>query len=564
MDTKWTNAVDRNDPLHDYPRPQMVREGWMSLNGIWEYAITDDKVIPEQFDGPICVPFSPESALSLVGKAPGAGQYLWYRRTVSLSGDLTEKRVILHFGAVDQKADVWVNEKQVVSHTGGYLPFEADITSALTGEEAVIVVRVTDDTDASWHTRGNQSKKTEGRGHTAQSGIWQTVWLETVPQSYVRALRITPYFDDAEVDIAADLVGSEPAFVHFNGRSYELPALIPVPDFEAWSPENPKLYGFTVTCGEDRVESYFAMRKFSVGPGENGVPRLLLNNKPYFQNGVLDGGFWPDGLYTAPTDEAMRSDILTAKACGFNMIRKHRKVEPLRWYHHCDTLGMLVWQDMPCGGGPWPASVVSVPLYTRRHLSDSDYARFGRGEELGRREFQDELVEMVIALYNCPCIAMWVLFDEGRGQFDAAAMTDAVRFVDNTRTVDHASGWHDQGAGDVRSEHVSSRPYRFRADEKGRAVVLSSFGSRVCRIREHSVPGRVVGGRRYASAERLREEIKELYAGQILPAAGQGLSAAVYAQLCDVENEENGLVTFDRQIMKIAPDEMKAIVLQEK
>jgi len=559
MNTEWTSTVSAMNPLPEYPRPQLVRESWMSLNGLWEYAITADRTVPETFDGYITVPFSPEAPLSGVQKTLESGQYLWYRRTLTLPESFAGRRVILHFGAVDQTADVWVNGIHVVSHVGGYLPFDAEITKTLGEGEFTVIVRVTDDTDESFHTRGKQKTKRGGIWYTPQSGIWQSVWIESVPKSYVRALRITPHFDDAEVDVTADVVGSESAFAVFGGERYELPALIPVPDFEAWSPEHPKLYPFSVECGEDRVESYFAMRKFSVEADEAGVPRLFLNNKPYFHKGLLDQGYWPDGLYTAPTDEALCRDILLAKESGFNMLRKHIKVEPLRWYYHCDRLGMLVWQDMPCGGGSYSPAVVTAPLFTGHHLSDSLYARFGRADELGRREFADELCDMVNHLYNCPCIAMWVIFNEGWGQFDAKQMTDAVRFIDNTRTIDHASGWHDQGCGDVKSVHVYFRPYRFRPDKKGRAVVLSEFGGYARAEEGHLFGKKTFGYKLYDSVDALSAALEKLFSRQIRPAKEKGLAAAVYTQLSDVEDEINGLVTYDRRVVKIEPERMRQI-----
>ncbi len=560
MNTPWTDSVDRRAPLPEYPRPQMVRERWMSLNGEWEYAFSDSKVIPEKFDGAITVPFSPETFLSGVGRKLEAGRYLWYRRALTLPEEFRGRRLILHFGAVDQTADVWINGEHLASHVGGYLPFEADIKAAPGDGRLSVVVRVTDDTDGGFHTRGKQKTKRGGIWYTPQSGIWQSVWLEAVPRSFIRALRITPFFDDAEVDITADVVGAERACAHFGGQSYELPARIPVPDFEAWSPEHPKLYDFTVSCGEDEVKSYFAMRKFSVDRDAAGVPRLFLNNEPYFHNGVLDQGYWPDGLYTAPTDEALCRDILAAKESGFNMLRKHIKVEPLRWYYHCDRLGMLVWQDMPCGGGRYSPAVVAAPLVTGVHLRDNAYGVFGRSDEAGRMEFQNELIDMVNHLYNCPCIAMWVIFNEGWGQFDAKKMTDAVRFVDNTRTIDQASGWHDQGTGDVKSEHVYFRPYRFRADRKGRAVVLSEFGGYAHAVEGHCWGGKSFGYKKLESGERLAASLEELYQKQIRPAKERGLAAAVYTQLSDVEDEINGLLTYDRAVVKTDPARMRAIV----
>lgn len=560
MNTVWTDAVDLNNPLPEYPRPQLARRGWMSLNGPWDYAINDSTRFPREFDGQIIVPFSPETALSGVKREVKSGEYLWYRREIIVPPAFSGKRIILHFGAVDQTAVVWVNSSQVINHTGGYLPFEADVTEAIEDGVMLITVRVSDDTEKGGHTRGKQKTRRGGIWYTPQSGIWQSVWMEAVPECYVKNLRVTPLFDQGSVEIAAEIVGEEPAYAGFNGRSYLLPAEIPVPDFEAWSPENPRLYGFTVTCGEDEVQSYFAMRKFSVEQDERGVPRLFLNNRPYFQNGVLDQGYWPDGLYTAPTDEAMIYDISAAKAMGFNMLRKHIKVEPLRWYYHCDRLGMLVWQDMPNGGGSYNAAVVSAPLVTGVHIKDGAYALFARGDKEARAEFRAELAEMVRHLYNCPCVSMWVIFNEGWGQFDAADMLELVRSIDKTRPIDHASGWHDQGVGQVKSEHVYFRRYSFKPDKKGRAVLLSEFGGYGHRVLGHCFGNKDFGYKKFEMPAQLEIAIEELYQGQIGPARLQGLSAAVYTQLADVEDELNGLLTYDRKVAKIAPEVVRKLI----
>lgn len=560
MNTVWTDAVDLNNPLPEYPRPQLARRGWMSLNGPWDYAINDSTRFPREFDGQIIVPFSPETGLSGVKRGIKSGEYLWYRREIIVPPAFSGKRIILHFGAVDQTAVVWVNSSQVINHTGGYLPFEADVTEAIEDGVMLITVRVSDDTEKGGHTRGKQKTRRGGIWYTPQSGIWQSVWMEAVPECYVKNLRVTPLFDQGSVEIAAEIVGEEPAYAGFNGRSYLLPAEIPVPDFEAWSPENPRLYGFTVTCGEDEVQSYFAMRKFSVEQDERGVPRLFLNNRPYFQNGVLDQGYWPDGLYTAPTDEAMIYDISAAKAMGFNMLRKHIKVEPLRWYYHCDRLGMLVWQDMPNGGGSYNAAVVSAPLVTGVHIKDGAYALFARGDKEARAEFRAELAEMVRHLYNCPCVAIWVIFNEGWGQFDAADMLELVRSIDKTRPIDHASGWHDQGVGQVKSEHVYFRRYSFKPDKKGRAVLLSEFGGYGHRVLGHCFGNKDFGYKKFEMPAQLEIAIEELYQGQIGPARLQGLSAAVYTQLADVEDELNGLLTYDRKVAKIAPEVVRKLI----
>lgn len=563
LKTPWTDSVNPDCPLPEYPRPQMARRSWLNLNGRWECAFSESSRQPNAYDGTIIVPFSPETELSGVNRALGKNEYLWYRRSFKLPEDFKGKRILLHFDAVDRDAYVWVNGDPVIRHIGGYLPFSAEITDCLDGNEITIVVRVSDDTDASYHTRGKQKTKRGGIWYTPQSGIWQTVWLEAVPDTYIKQLKITPNFDEAYLDVSAEVDGGEPAYAVFNRCSYELPAKIPVPDFVPWSPENPRLYGFSVFCGEDEVRSYFAMRKIHVAKDNKGVPRLFLNNEPYFQNGLLDQGYWPDGLYTPATDEAMIYDISMAKAMGFNMLRKHIKVEPLRWYYHCDRYGMLVWQDMPNGGGNYNPLVVTAPVLTGLSIRDRAYGLFGRKSYEGREEFKQELLDMVEHLYNCPCIVMWVPFNEGWGQFDAHKIYELVSRADRSRIVDHASGWHDQGVGKVRSHHIYFRPYKFKLDKNGRAVLLSEFGGYSHQVLGHCFNNKYFGYKKFETPAQLEFALENLYQNEIAPAYRQGLSAAVYTQLSDVEDELNGLLSYDRCVVKIAPEIMKDIVSVE-
>ena len=538
----------------EYPRPQMERDTWINLCGPWDYAITRTAAPPKTWDGTITVPFSPEAPASGVNRTLAPGEYLWYHRRVTFP---TGGKVLLHFGAVDQRAVVWCNGWEIGSHTGGYTPFTVDITDTLEdGREADILVAVRDDTDASPLARGKQKTQRGGIWYTPQSGIWQPVWAETVPERYIKKLRIEPDFDSAAVTVTAEPGGT----VLFQDRAYESPARIPVPDMIPWSPENPHLYEFTVTLGEDRVKSYFAMRKFSAQDG-----KLYLNNEPYFHNGVLDQGYHPDGLYTYPSDEAMVDDIQLAKSLGFNTLRKHIKVEPLRWYYHCDRLGMLVWQDMPNGGdGQYRMGVIQLPAVgLGQGLKDDKYARFARADRLGRRQFETELREMIDTLYNCPCIAMWVPFNEGWGQFDAARIRELVKSLDPSRTVDHASGWHDQGGGETQSLHVYFRKYKYEPDAEGRAVLLSEFGGYNLRVAGHTFNDKDFGYSRCRNAQALEKKLRRLYEQQITPAKRAGLAAAIYTQLTDVEDELNGFVTYDRQVVKLPTETVGKIVNME-
>ena len=534
----------------EYPRPQMVRSAWDNLCGTWDWAITDSPRRPPVWDGEILVPFSPEAPASGVGRNLQPGEYLWYRRAASFSP--AGGRILLHFGAVDQLASVFVNGKEVGSHYGGYTPFTIDITDALNADGgAEIVLAVRDDSEASALAHGKQRRERGGIWYTPQSGIWQPVWAERVPAEYIRSLRITPRYDEAVVEIDAVPGGT----VHFAGGEYTCPARVPVPDFEPWSPEHPKLYDFTVTLGEDEVKSYFAMRKFSV---ENGA--LRLNNEPYFHNGVLDQGYNPDGLMTYLSDADMLRDIQLAKSFGFNTIRKHSKLEPLRWYYHCDRIGMLVWQDMPPGGDPFSPPLIHGPLFVDFPMRDDRYRTFGRADAVGRMRFLDEMREMVAALYNCPCIALWSPFNEGWGQFDAVKARELINELDGTRTVDHASGWYDQGGGEVKSVHRYYRAYRFAPDKEGRAVILSEFGGYNLRVRGHAWNEQDFGYSKCRDAKEFEKKLWTLYRKQIAPAKEAGLAAAIYTQLTDVEDELNGFVTYDRKVAKLPPETVRAIV----
>ena len=582
--TVWGSNIDPNNILAEYPRPQLRRSNYTILNGYWNYNITKEEVKPPYYDGKILVPFSPESVLSGVNRRLSPGEILWYERPLIIEKKPAGKRLILHFGAVDQTCEVLINYRTVKHHVGGYLPFSADITDYVEEGGNLLTVKVRDVSDISYHSRGKQKLKRGGMFYTAQSGIWQTVWMEWVPETYITSLIITPLPDESMVRITVNVNKPLPAAentgnknliqgkrnyrnffrvdifdkgIKINSYVTNNPTMeIPLTNFTYWSPENPHLYDMIVWAGEDVVESYFGMRKIEVKEDEEGVPRIFLNNKPYFQNGLLDQGYWPDGLYTAPDDEAMIFDISQAKALGFNMLRKHIKIEPLRWYYHCDRLGMLVWQDMVNGGEKYNILVVGYlptlfPGISDR-ISDKWYSLFGRKNAGGRDEWLKECEETVMLLYNSPSIVAWVPFNEGWGQFDAEKVTELIRSLDKTRLIDQASGWYDQKGGDIKSIHNYFHPLKFEKDKHKRAVVLSEFGGYACYIKGHSYSPFVYGYRIYANTKDLEEALQKLYREDIQRMKREGLSGAVYTQLSDVEDEVNGLFTYDRKVCKIS------------
>ena len=563
MLTPWADTLDRAQPLPEYPRPQMVRDSYLNLNGPWSYAITTSAQKPAQADGTILVPFSPESELSGVGHVLQPEEYLWYIRTVTLPDGFNVGRVLLHFGAVDQIATVWCNGVELATHTGGYLPFTVDITEVLAKENTILVC-VRDATNKSQLPRGKQTLHPHGIWYTPQSGIWQTVWLESVPQNYIHSLRVTPLFDAHQVEITVE--GAGQCMIDLEGKRFTfpagVPAHVPVQSFRPWSPEHPTLYPFSVTLGDDTVYSYFAMRKCSVETDKDGVRRLFLNGKPYFHNGLLDQGYWPDGLYTAPSDDALVYDIQLAKDMGFNMLRKHIKVECDRWYYHCDRLGMLVWQDMVNGGSAYKHWFVTylATLMNWNHISFSDDEKhaglLSRLHPEGKDEFRREITETIAFLYNHPSIVVWVPFNEGWGQFDALAVCEQIRTLDSSRLVDHASGWFDQKGGDILSLHYYFLKLKFKPESK-RAAALTEFGGYSLSIPGHSCCKKVYGYKKFNSTGTLTYGYIDLIRQTILPAVKKGIGATVYTQLSDIEEETNGIYTYDREICKIDPDTLR-------
>ncbi len=581
--TRWGRELNADLPLNDYPRPQMRRDSFLNLNGKWEYAILPKQEDFSGYQGTIVVPFSPETLLSGVGRIVTPDDRLYYRRTFTYRR--TNDRALLHFGAVDYECEVTLNGETLGCHRGGYYPFTFDVTDAIREGENELRVSVTDPSETGSQASGKQTSKRGQIWYTPQSGIWQTVWLEEVPENYIVSVKLTPDIDTdvlmAEVTLSGEKQpvtftvldgGEKMTSVSTSGRS----ASIRLSDYRLWSPEDPKLYDLEVTCGKDAVTCYFGMRKFSVGKDEKGFSRLMLNNKPYFQNGLLDQGYWSDGMYTAPSDEAMIYDIQTMKDLGFNMLRKHIKVEPLRWYYHCDRLGMLVWQDMVNGGDPVKQfTVAALPglglaLNTKHagRLPDGpeNYKLFARSDAAGREEYYVDAKRMIDALYNCVSLCLWVPFNEGWGQFDAVKACRFFRENDPTRPIDHASGWHDQGAGDLNSFHIYFTPFRFPKMDRDddRIIALTEFGGF-----SMSTPGHVFntektfGYRIYKTKEDLQKALRHLYVDRIRPLVDKrGLSALVYTEVSDVEDETNGFLTYDREVLKVDAGFMREINAQ--
>ncbi len=553
LSTVFGESLDRNNILPEYPRPQMVRDSYINLNGLWDYAITDTPAKPDCFQGSILVPFSPEASLSGVNRQLKPDEYLWYQTILPVDADalLSDKHLILHFGAVDYLTELYINEKHVLTHEGGYLPFEADITSYLLSGDNFLTLRVRDFTDVRSQARGKQTLKRGGIFYTAQSGIWQSVWMEWVPSSYIKKLQVLANYDTRKVTVHATL--------HVDDIASDIQVVeetvISEDDFHPWSPESPYLYDLRISYKEDTVTSYFALRAFTIEK-RNGIPYFCLNHKPYFLMGVLDQGYWPDGLYTAPSDEALIYDIMTMKNLGFNMLRKHIKVESARWYYHCDRLGMIVCQDMVNGGSAYHMPVISyLPTLCpglASHLKDSHYAALSRKDEKARIQWEKECMETVDYLSFFPSIAIWVPFNEGWGQFNTQRITNLIYHKDNTRLVDSASGWFDQQCGDFISVHNYFRPLTVPVKKWGdRAFFLSEYGGFACHIKNHSSVERVFGYKRYDTLAQFKEAYEELIQKSLYPLRKQGLSGAVFTQLSDVEEEVNGILTYDRKINKL-------------
>lgn len=562
-------------PLNDYPRPYLQRDSFYCLNGFWDLDINqEDKT--ELYSQKILVPFSPECKLSGIEHILQPNEQLHYRLFFTLPEGFVKKRVLLHFEAVDQECKVWLNQKLIGEHCGGYSSFYFDITDHLCDNNE-LKVDVKDQTELLPYARGKQKLSNTGKYksifYKPQSGIWQSVWLESIDEDYITDLKIETLYDKSEVSIT--IAASNPKLsaevILYNGTKQigrkkggvDTPYVFLLKDFEPWTPSNPHLYDIKIKYAFDEVKSYFGMRKISCNKDKNGIRRFFLNNKPFFFNGVLDQGYWPDSLMTNPSDFALIKDISTMKSLGFNTLRKHIKVENRRFYYHCDKLGMLVWQDMPNGGGNYSELFVTelpnVWPYFGRIISDKHYRWFKRSVEKGRELYYQELTNMLCELKNYTSIVEWTPFNEGWGQFDANKVTDYIKKLDNSRLINQACGWFDQHGGDMYSIHN----YRYVLKVKpqlNRVVALTEYGGYAYPIKKHILyPEKIFGYGYCRSAKELTNKYAELIQRDVLPNIEKGLSVIIYTQLSDVEEEVNGLMTYDREVVKVDSEDFNNI-----
>lgn len=568
LKTKWTEKIDVNNVLSEYPRPIMERSDWKNLNGLWDYAILPiGQNEPSKFDGKILVPFAVESSLSGVMKRLGSNNELWYKQDFTVPSNWKNKEILLHFGAVDWKAEVFLNDIKIGTHTGGYTPFSFNITPYLKSGSQKLVVKVWDGTDEGHQPRGKQVRNPEGIWYTPVSGIWQTVWLEPVNSKHIANVVTIPNIDTRKLQIdvctkntnKADIVevilkdGNQvvASGKFANGQNLELG----VPNMKLWSPENPFLYDLEINLHEngkvvDRVKSYTAMRKISAQRDGNGIVRMQLNNKDYFHFGPLDQGWWPDGLYTAPTDEALLYDVQKTKDFGYNMIRKHVKVEPARWYTHCDRVGLLVWQDMPNGG--------SSPHWDmRNYFKGTEMVRSAESEATYRKEWK----EIIDLLKPNPSVVVWVPFNEAWGQFKTDEIAEWTKAYDPSRLVNPASGGNHYRTGDMLDLHHYPGPQMFLYDAE-RANVLGEYGGIGLPLENHLwQTDRNWGYVQFKNSKEVTDEY-EKFAGQLKNYIRNGFSGAVYTQTTDVEGEVNGLMTYDRKVIKLEEDRLRKINLE--
>lgn len=560
-----TNYETGEIPHAEHPTPQNRRESWLCLNGKWNF-YKEDVNGNRLFEEEILVPFSPETLLSGIseGFVLKTGEKLVYNRKFTIGKKLLLGKTVLRFGAVDSECLVYVNGSDVGGHSGGFTAFTLDVTKFLNEGENEITVVCKDEGTRNGDARGKQSDTRGGIWYTPQSGIWQSVWLESMPKEHIDGLKITTDALEKKVTVCSHGGGEQTITVYDNGKeilcqSYQTETTLCY-DFQLWSPENPKLYDCKIeNQAGDVIYSYFGVRSFGKSKDKKGIARLTLNGKPYFFNGVLDQGYWSDGMLTYPCDQAAIDELQMLKDMGFNTVRKHIKLEPMRWYYHCDRLGLVVWQDFVNGGGEYSFWHVAALPFLGFHHRDDDYAYFARENEGGRDAFMRMSEEIVDQLYNCVCIGVWVPFNEGWGQFDSEKVTKWLREKDATRIIDSVSGWHDQGEGktELKSLHTYYTPLKVPKDV--RPVVLSEFGGYSMKTENVFDPEKEFGYKKFKTQKELVSALEKLYLKKLLPLISKGLCGCIYTQVSDVEEEINGLVTYDRKIVKVPIAAMRKI-----
>jgi len=572
--TQWAEKINKRSPLCEYPRPQMIRDNWQSLNGIWDYAVTKKQTsCPENMDGIIVVPYAIESNLSSVCRKFTPDEKLHYKRQFTVNNIKPGSRVLLHFEAVDWKCEVFVNNNQVGTHTGGYIPFSIDITDSILIGDNNLIVSVTDPTDSNWQQRGKQVLEPTTIWYTATSGIWQTVWLEIVPENHIESLKTTPNLTESSVQIIAftdyssnvniKILNENKTITEINGKT-NIANTISIPSPHLWSPDDPFLYQLEITTETDSVKSYFGMRSISLKMDKTGRNMMLLNETSIFLNGPLDQGYWPESGMTPPCDEAMVFDLQSMKNLGFNMIRKHIKVESRRWYYHADRLGLLVVQDMPNGGkgivDHVGALVKTIFGNAPKDDNPTSYHFADRSSIVSRQNFESELDEMIIHLRNHPSIVIWCPFNESWGQFDSWRIYKHVKSIDPTRLVDHVSGWHDQGCGDFLSVHTYKSKLTAPSANDRRAYFITEYGGYNYIDKDHLWRDDDEYGYKYFStAKKLNRAYESLITDQVIPLIDKGLCGVIYTQLSDVEIETNGIFTYDRKVLKFDSEKTKAL-----
>jgi len=529
----------------DYPRPQMMRDNWQSLDGIWYCTFSEGRTIPDVIDTKIMVPFSPEARLSGVGRNLQPDENLFYKKTFKYHR-VSAKHVLLHFQAVDQECVVFLNDKTLGSHIGGYLPFWYDVTQVI-AENNELVLIVTDKHEQSELPRGKQRLKPSKTFHTGQSGIWQSVWLEEVPEEFIEGVTLLPILEKNQflITVHTNTEKSSSVTIMYDGNKVqgitETKIVCKLQTVHPWTPDDPFLYPLTITCGEDRISSYIAMRSFSVKGTD-----LQLNGKTYFHHGVLYQGYWKDGLYTPPNDAQVLEDLKTIKKLGFNTVRLHQKIETLKWYNLCDRLGLIVWQDMPSGGMKDLKMHAFESFFRPKNVDDTQKHTFlGSEDRTYRLEFLAELKGMVRHLFNCPCIGMWTIFSNGIGQYDSERIRNQLLVIDQSRIINPADGFYDQGKSNVKAIHVYGPKYHFQKDVKGRAVIITECGGYTFGTNEffkyHS----------FDDQKKYNDALIDLYKETITPAKEQGLAGCIYMQFNDFEQETDGLVSCERALQKI-------------